>query len=383
MTPFEFIYYLGYSAKKHYSLKHQKRLPHKVISIGNITAGGTGKTPAVIAIADEAKKRGFYPVILTRGYKGKAKGPCFVQDAGYKSERLSAMTRFEIHDTGLKTNTSSIMHRESCIMFGDEPVLMSEILKDVPIVKCADRYEGGIFALNSPDSPIHSPRRVARGDRFTPSCSGQASSPIVFILDDGFQHWQLFRDKNILLIDAENPFDNRRLLPVGLLREPLKEIERADIIVLTKTGDIRPEMLGIEGIVGEIKSYNSKAPVFLSMHKPSGFVKLSGETMPIEWAKDKNFFAFCGIGSPESFKKTVLSAGCNLKGIKKYSDHYSYKEDDIEDIIKEAKAGNADWIVTTEKDMVRLRGLCLPENLVALTIRLVIDEKVYAEVFKC
>lgn len=372
MTLPEFLYYIGYTIKKRYAYKHQKRLPHKVISIGNITAGGTGKTPAVIAIADEAKKRGFYPVILTRGYKGKAKGPCFVQDAGYKSERLSAMTRFEIHDTGLKTNTSSIMHRELCIMFGDEPVLMSETLKDVPIVKCADRYEGGMFALNSPDSPIH---------RFTDFHPPHADKPIIFILDDGFQHWQLFRDKNILLIDAENPFDNRRLLPVGLLREPLKEIERADIIVLTKTGDIRQAM--IEDIVGEIKSYNSKAPVFLSMHKPSGFVKLSGETMPIEWAKDKNFFAFCGIGSPESFKKTVLSAGCNLKGIKKYSDHYSYKEDDIEDIIKEAKAGNADWIVTTEKDMVRLRGLCLPENLVALTIRLVIDEKVYAEVFKC
>ena len=93
-------------------------------------------------------------------------------------------------------------------------------------------------------------------------------------------------------------------------------------------------------------------------------------------------FAFCGIGSPESFRKTVLSAGCNLKGLKKYSDHYSYKEDDIEDIIKGAKEGNADWIVTTEKDMVRLRGMRLPENLVALTIRLAIDEKFYAEVFK-
>lgn len=353
MGIFEFLYYLGYSAKKYYSLKHQKRLPHKVISIGNITAGGTGKTPAVIAIADEAKKRGFYPIILTRGYKGKAKGPCFVKDAGYK-----------IHDTGLKTNTSSIMHRESCIMFGDEPVLMAETLKDVPVVKCADRYEGGMFAIQTLNSQLLT-----------------LNSQLLFILDDGFQHWKLFRDRNILLIDAENPFDNRRLLPLGLLREPLKEIERADIIVLTKTGGIRQAM--IEDIVGEIKSYNSKAPVFLSMHKPAEFVKLSGETMPIEWAKDKNFFAFCGIGSPESFKKTVLSAGCSLKGIKKYSDHYTYKEEDIEDIIKEAKAGNADWIVTTEKDMVRLRGMHLPEKLVALTIRLAIDEKVYAEVFKC
>lgn len=366
MTLPEFLYYIGYTIKKRYAYKHQKRLPHKVISIGNITAGGTGKTPAVIAVAEEAKKRGFYPIILTRGYKGKAKGPCIV-----KGSNELQVTSYELKNKK-DSEDSSLVPRPSSLLYGDEPVLMSEILKDVPIVKCADRYEGGMFALNSPDSPIH---------RFTDFHPPEADKPIIFILDDGFQHWQLFRDKNILLIDAENPFDNRRLLPLGLLREPLKEIERADIIVLTKTGDIRQAM--IEDIVGEIKSYNSKAPVFLSMHKPSGFVKLSEETMPLEWAKDKNFFAFCGIGSPESFKKTVLSAGCNLKGIKKYSDHYSYKEDDIEDIIKEAKAGNADWIVTTEKDMVRLRGLCLPENLVALTIRLVIDEKVYAEVFKC
>ena len=356
MTLFEFIYFLGYSAKKYYSLKYQKRLPHKVISIGNITAGGTGKTPAAIAIAEEAKKRGFCPVILTRGYKGKAKGPCFVKGRN----PLSVMRN------GLKNevNASRITHHASRL-YGDEPVLMSEILKDVPIVKCADRYEGGMFAIQTLNSQLLT-----------------LNSQLLFILDDGFQHWQLFRDKNILLIDAENPFDNRRLLPVGLLREPLKEIERADIIVLTKTGDIRPEMLGIEDIVGEIKSYNSKAPAFFSMHKPAEFVKLSGETMPIEWAKDKNFFAFCGIGSPESFRKTVLSAGCYLKGIKKYSDHYSYKEDDMEDIIKEARAGNADWIVTTEKDMVRLRGMRLPENLVALKIRLAIRSEFYDEVFK-
>ncbi len=368
MGIFEFIYYLGCSAKKHYSLKHQKRLPHRVISIGNITAGGTGKTPAAIAIADEAKKRGFYPVILTRGYKGKAKGPCFVQDAGSQIQDA----RYGIRDE--KHHASCIMHHASYDLFGDEPLLMSEILKDVPIVKCADRYEGGMFALQnlkSTHSPIHP---------FNDFHPPQADKPIIFILDDGFQHWQLFRDKNILLIDAENPFDNRRLLPVGLLREPLKEIERADIIVLTKTGDIRQAM--VEDIVGETKSYNSKAPVFLSMHKPAGFMRLSGEAMPIEWAKDKNFFAFCGIGSPESFRKTVLSAGCNLKGIKKYNDHYAYKQDDIGDIIKEAKANSADWIVTTEKDMVRLRGMCLPENLVALTIRLAVRGEFYDEVFK-
>ncbi len=167
MGIFEFIYYLGCSAKKHYSLKHQKRLPHRVISIGNITAGGTGKTPAAIAIADEAKKRGFYPVILTRGYKGKAKGPCFVQDAGSQIQDA----RYGIRDE--KHHASCIMHHASYDLFGDEPLLMSEILKDVPIVKCADRYEGGMFALQnlkSTHSPIH-PFTISKGAALLRCCS--------------------------------------------------------------------------------------------------------------------------------------------------------------------------------------------------------------------
>jgi len=362
MGIFEFIYYLGYKAKKSYSLKHQKRLPHKVISIGNITAGGTGKTPATIAIAEEAKKKGFYPVILTRGYKGKAKGPVFVHDAGYKIQDTSntplspPLIRGELK--------GGIVHRASCIMYGDEPVLMSKILKDVPIVKCVDRYKGGMFALHSPDSPIH---------RFT-------DSPILFILDDGFQHWRLFRDKNILLIDAENPFDNRKLLPAGMLREPLKEIERADIIVLTKTENIR--LTAIDEIIEELKGYNPKAPVFLSEHKPAGFLKSSGETMPLEWARDKNFFAFCGIGSPESFKKTIWSTGCRLNGMRKYDDHYAYNQKEINAVVKEAEANDAGWIVTTEKDMMRLKGLRLPENFFALKIRFVINDEFYSEAFK-
>lgn len=354
MGIFEFIYYLGYSAKKYYSLKRQKRLPYKVISIGNITAGGTGKTPATIAIADEAKKKGFYPIILTRGYKGKAKGPVFVK----RSNELR-VTSSEITDD----KNSPLVTRRSSLLYGDEPVLMAEILKDVPVVKCADRYKGGMFALNQ-----------------LSAFSYQPSAKILFILDDGFQHWQLFRDKNILLIDAENPFNNRRLLPVGLLREPLKEIERADIIVLTKAGDIRQAI--IEEIIGEIKGYNSKVPVFLSEHKPAGFAKLSGETMPLEWAKDKNFFAFCGLGNPESFRKTVWSTGCRLSGMKKYNDHYAYKQKDIEDIVKEAKTNNASWILTTEKDMMRLRSLHVPDNLIALKVRFAIGREFYIEVFK-
>lgn len=356
MAIFEFLYYLGYSAKKYYSLRNRRRLPYKVISIGNITAGGTGKTPAVIACAEEAKRRGLNPVILTRGYKGKAKGPCFVHDTRYTIQDAG----YTIHDN--KKLASCIVHHASYLLFGDEPVLMAEKLKGVPIVKCADRYKGGMFAIESLQPSALSPQ------------------PIIFILDDGFQHWRLFRDKDILLIDAANPFDNRRLLPVGLLREPLKEIQRADTIVMTKTENINRAI--IEGLVEEIKQYNPDAPIFLSEHKPAGFIGLSGEILPLEWAKDKKLFAISGIGNPGSFKKTLISVGCDLKGVKTYRDHYEYKQNDIENILITAKKIDADWIVVTEKDMVRLKGLDLPDNLIALRIEFKVDEGFYDKVFE-
>lgn len=355
MWIFESIYYLGYSLKKQYSLKNQKQLPAKVISIGNITAGGTGKTPAVIALANEALSRGFIPCILTRGYKGRAKGPCFVSMG--EGPLMDAMDA------------------------GDEPFLMANKLKGVPIVKCADRYKGGMFALQNLkdmetrrhgdteiDSLTDSPIR-----RFT-------DSPIIFILDDGYQHWKLFRDKDILLIDAENPFANGKLIPLGLLREPLKEIKRANIIVITKADESQNIKLNI--LSDEIKQYNSKAMIFFSGHKPLRFIGNMGETMPLKWARNKNFFGFCGIGSPSSFKKTLVSTGCDLKGFRAYKDHYRYKQQDIENIVKKARKNNSEWIVTTEKDLTRLRGLDVPDNFVAVSIEFSIEKGFYDEALK-
>jgi tetraacyldisaccharide 4'-kinase len=332
MIPFEFLYYLGCSAKKYYAFKNQKKLPNKVISIGNITVGGAGKTPAAIALASEAKKRGLTPIILTRGYKGKAKGPCFVQET--------------------KNQASWFEYQE----FGDEPILMLHKLKDIPIIKCADRYEGGMFALKklNPDSKI------------------------IFILDDGFQHWKLFRDKDILLIDATNPFGNRMLLPAGSLREPIKEIKRADVIVFTKTENLTENNKQI--LMNEIRKYNQNAKIFLSTHNAAGFINLSGKTISNDEVKGKDLFAFCGIANPDSFRKTLLSLGANLKGILSFRDHYSYEQQDIEKIIKKAAESKADWIVTTEKDMVKLNHLSLPENLIALSIEFSVDKGFYDEV---
>ncbi|MEW6067829.1 MAG: tetraacyldisaccharide 4'-kinase [Nitrospirota bacterium] len=344
MTPFELLYYLGYSIKKRYAFTHQKKLPHKVISIGNITLGGTGKTPAAIALAEEAKKRGFNPCILTRGYKGKAKGPCFVSRGG-------GPLLDEYHT-------------------GDEAFLMAEKLKGVPVVKDRDRYEAGMFAIQNLKSHI-----------------SEHKSEFLFILDDGFQHWKLFRDKNILLIDSTNPFGNRKLLPLGSLREPLKAISRADIIVITKTEDrkqnseVRSRKSDPRSLVEELKQYNSKVPIFFAEHRPSAFITINGNILPLEWAKGKNFLGFCGIGNPQSFKKTLLSANIKMIGFKNFRDHYRYSQNDIYSMVRNAEKIGADWIVTTEKDIMRLKGFELPLNLVALVIDFRADKKFYEEVF--
>jgi tetraacyldisaccharide 4'-kinase len=175
---------LAYRRFSYAYFKKPDKLPAKVISIGNLTLGGTGKTPAVISIAQEAKKRGFTPCVLARGYKGKAKETCFIS----------------------KGEKPLLNSREA----GDEAYLMAEILKGMPVVKGKNRYEAGKLALEN------------------------FQSEILFILDDGFQHWRLHRDIDVLLIDATDPFGNEKLFPEGIMREPFSAIRRAHFIVITK-----------------------------------------------------------------------------------------------------------------------------------------------------
>ena len=172
MGLFEFIYYLGLrlDALRKRIIRHA--LPVKVISIGNITTGGTGKTPAAIALAAEARRRGLRPCILTRGYKAGVTGAVIIKDGMRPAD------------------------------VGDEPLLMAERFHfEIPVVVGRNRYRSGLHALAN----LHPP-------------------PDLFILDDGFQHRELRRDIDVLLINATDPFDNERLLPMGLLREPLSAI---------------------------------------------------------------------------------------------------------------------------------------------------------------
>jgi tetraacyldisaccharide 4'-kinase len=339
----EYLYYLGLSAKKFIALKKRKRLPFRVISIGNITVGGTGKTPAAIAVAEEAKKRGFQSIILTRGYKGTAHGPCFV-------------TRGE----------KPLLTAEQA---GDEPLLMAERLTGVPIIKGPDRYEAGMFAI-----------RKLSIQNSTSNMSGfsipNPQSPIpLFILDDGFQHWKLYRDRELVLIDSRNPFGNRKLFPAGRLREPLTGLDRADVIMITKAEREDP------GLIAEIRRYNKRSPIFFSDHQVVAIRSGSGERQPLDCLRGRKVFCFCGLADPESFRNTVARSGAEVAGMKAYRDHHCYCQQDLAEIVKECGSAGASWILTTDKDSVKLRNLDLPANILIIEIAFSADQPFFESVF--
>jgi len=232
---------------------------------------------------------------------------------------------------------------------GDEPLLMSRKLGNIPIIKGANRYLSGMFALEE-----------------------LSTKPNLFILDDGFQHLKLFRDVNILLVSALNPFDNERLLPSGMLREPLSQIERAQMVVVTKSvGNHNPE------IEEMIRKYNASAPIFYSDHKPSVVSTLKGDTYPLDWIKGKTVHGVCGIAEPGSFERVLREAGAEIKGMTPYPDHHVFTEADIEDIKRLSSQDGAQWIITTEKDIMRLKNMQLPENLLTLGIEFKVEPAFY------
>jgi tetraacyldisaccharide 4'-kinase len=336
LGPFSLIYNTILSGRK-FIIRHLKkpgRLPVRVISIGNLTLGGTGKTPAVIAVSREAKKRGLQPIILTRGYKGSAKGPCFVS----KGE-------------------GPVL---SVIEAGDEPYMMAERLKGTPIVLGKDRYRSGLFALE---------------DLLSGNKSDQ--SKIIFILDDGFQHIALHRDTDVLLIDSSKPFWTEKLFPEGRLREPAREILRADIIVLTKADIVSSD--SISECIENVKMHNPKALIYRASHKPVSLVKMSGEEEDLEGLKESKAYIFSGIANPSYFKALITSNGAEIINFMEFNDHHVYTQSDI-DKINLAASGLR--IITTEKDMVKLRQLKSTDDISALKIEFSVEEEFYDNLFK-
>jgi tetraacyldisaccharide 4'-kinase len=290
-------------------------------------------------MAEESIGRGFSPVILTRGYKGRAKGPCLVSTNKLLSGKFMGDPRNVIHTV-----------KEA----GDEPVLMAERLKGVPVIKSPARYEGGVFALQS----------------FSPN----AATPFIFILDDGFQHWRLHRYVDIVLIDGLNPFGKRRMLPLGILREPLGELKRADIFVITR---YRNDLLA-----DELREAWPEKPVYFSEYK----VVRAGNKAAAEYSpgtlRNKRVFAFCGIAHPESFRHTLSYLSVHIAGFKEYRDHYFYTQADMCYLERQSRELRCDLMLTTEKDMIKLKTLKIPDTVFSLEMMWDTEPAFYDEVFK-
>ncbi|MBF0516603.1 MAG: tetraacyldisaccharide 4'-kinase [Nitrospirae bacterium] len=326
MNALQAIYYAAFKWKRQRTLNRRGRLTHPVVSIGNITVGGTGKTPAVIALAQEAQRRGCNPVILTRGYKGTLKGPCFVS-----------------------RGAGPVMGAKEG---GDEPVLMATRLHGVEIIKSSNRYEAGLMS--------------ERGD--------------FFILDDGFQHWGLYRDVDIVLIDSINPFGGGGLLPTGRLREPIEALNRADFIVMTKmTRPMKEHAAGYKINSITIPPPRRSAFIYGASHAPSQLIGIDGAAYPLSHVSGRLVMAFSAIGNPEGFHRTLASLGAVIVHKMQFKDHHYYTEADAAKILKGAAAHKSEMIITTEKDMAKLPNSMT--GVLALCIELDIDADFYREIF--
>ena len=287
-----------------------KKLPCTVISIGNITVGGTGKTPMTIYLAELMKNFGLKVVVVSRGYKGKA-------------EKRG----------GIVSNEKKICMNTADA--GDEPCMIAARLKGIPVIVGQDRFSAGSMAVKQ-------------------------FNPDVIIMDDAFQHLRIQRDINLVLLDNDLPFGNKHLLPRGILREPLSALKRGDAFVLTRA-DCKNN-----GFPEELNAIACGTPVFRSSHVPylntvvkcstsEGKVKTeSKESMNLNILKNKKLFLFSGIAKNRDFYNSVYSIEQKIKGFLEFPDHYFYTNNDIKKIIQSAIESDADCIVTTEKDYTRI-----------------------------
>jgi tetraacyldisaccharide 4'-kinase len=278
---------------------HRAGIP--VVSVGNLTVGGTGKTPMVEWVARWYRRRARRVVILSRGY-GQVQG------------------------------------------LNDEGRVLEDNMPDVPYLQDVDRVRSARIAVEELEAEL-------------------------LVLDDGFQHRRLARDLDLVLLDALDPFGLRHLLPRGLLREPVSSLRRADVAILSRADLIAPaERAAIraeaERRAGPIRWVEAR-------HSPLDLVDAEGGTGSLAEMAGRTVAAFCGIGNPEGFRRTLLPLCGSLRDLRAFPDHHDYTAADVEWLASWARDSEADLVLTTQKDLVKLRGLRLgPAPLRALRIGL-------------
>ena len=287
----------------------------QVIAIGNLTVGGTGKTPVVEKFARELQNQGRTVAILSRGYRSKP----------------PPLTKRLIDQLLLRSDTTPprvVSDGKSLLLdsetAGDEPYMLASNLKDVVVLVDKDRVKAGRYAI----------------EKF--GCD-------TLLLDDGFQYWKLAgRRRDIVLVDCQAPFGNEYLLPRGTLREPPSHLARASTIFITKsdnqTGELR----------ARIARLNSKAGIIECIHHPLYFEDVfSGERHGLDLIRGRRVASFSGIAQPESFEKSLKAQGAELVYTKRFADHHRFTQQEVLNAINRSKKKQAEMILTTQKDAVR------------------------------
>ncbi len=276
-----------------------------VISVGNITTGGTGKTPVVAWVAEELAREGLRVCILTRGY-------------GRKDEARRVLV----------SDGNSILADAS--EGGDEPRLLAERLKGVAsVLSDRDRVAAARWARENLGSEV-------------------------FVMDDGFQHLRVKRDLDIVTLDATNPWGGRHLLPRGRLREPLTGLKRADLIIITRS----EQSADINSIKLEVEKWSGKKNTLVTRTRTRAVRSLNHKEHGVNApALSYKVAAFCALGNSKAFFNHLCRSGFDLTYTRAFADHYIYTQRDADEIAREAKARGAEALLTTAKDAVKLRSI--------------------------
>ncbi len=280
-------------------IRRSRSVGPPVVSVGNIAVGGGGKTPIVMWIADILKDRGIKVTVLSRGYGRKGSGTRILG--------------------GLKGQNDPDPEQ-----YGDEPCLIFK-RTGLPVYISANRYKAAAAAENDREVDI-------------------------FIMDDGFQHYPLKRDLDIVTIDNRRRFGNGKLLPAGILREPVSRLDDASIIVVTKADDVDEEF-------SRLISEKTGVPVGWADYRISGLRGgKSDEVLPVDHIADERAYIFSGIADPESFESLAGRLPCEIAGSFRFRDHHSFTAADVASLNSMADSADATMLLMTEKDLVRWPG---------------------------
>ncbi|VVM05074.1 tetraacyldisaccharide 4'-kinase [Methylacidimicrobium cyclopophantes] len=314
---------------------HSHSLGCLVISVGNLTVGGTGKTPVVEKLARELAHAGRRVAILSRGYKS-ASLPFWA--------RWHRAARGETAHPGPRVVSDGKRAFLDPFLAGDEPYMLASNLQGVVVLTGKNRVRSGLTAIRQ-------------------------WGVDTLLLDDGFQYLPLQERIDIVLVDREAPFGNRFLLPRGTLREPMSHIRRADILLVTKC-DGSP----LAELKSELRRYNRHAPIVECAHLPRYLSHVStGEKQPLSFLRGLRVVALSGIARPESFENGLRKLGAEIVYARRFADHHRFSEQELLRVLERAKARAAAAIVTTEKDAVRLPFLRTPPPVPIYFLRVEIE----------